>query len=470
MLVNNNYSRLANTVRILNDPTMPWGTLAEEIPTDIGRSYAGYKRGGVLEGLEKLRKELMTAAVWMFGMPAFNKLGNIFCEKVLKIPTKDIDFSDAIRGNDALGDTAKYLTSGGLIKKEGLNYDELKHFLSDTKLMEKIKGTSWQDLAKKMSNAKKATSVLALGLNIAMMGFVIPKFNQYLTNKALKKREEKKKKELEKFVSFDEFQNSTKKNANNIAFKGGIPKNLSELTYSVENNSRFRLLVTDIPMIIGRMVTSRNKYEALEFLVMDGLSAYFYNFASEHTQNFLRGKKLPATQAISIEALTNKPEALEAGLKKIKANPDIFKLQEGQKPDSILKNIFGNELASEIYKNETFGKYGKANRYIENDTIKGINDNIESFITHLFKQAEKQNTQLLTDGKINIDFINKTADTFKHKNARLLAIGLGVSIFGLSVLIPKLTFWITKKLTGRNEFIGIAKFDDDKKNKNDKKS
>ena len=96
MLVNNNYSRLANTVRILNDPTMPWGTLAEEIPTDIGRSYAGYKRGGVLEGLEKLRKELMTAAVWMFGMPAFNKLGNIFCEKVLKIPTKDIDFSDKV--------------------------------------------------------------------------------------------------------------------------------------------------------------------------------------------------------------------------------------------------------------------------------------------------------------------------------------------------------------------------------------
>ena len=68
MFINNNYSVLANSIKLLNNPTKPWGTLAEEIPTDIGRSYAGYKRGGIIEGAEKLRKELMTAAVWMFGI------------------------------------------------------------------------------------------------------------------------------------------------------------------------------------------------------------------------------------------------------------------------------------------------------------------------------------------------------------------------------------------------------------------
>lgn len=465
MPINNNYSMLAQSIKLLNNPTKPWGTLAEEIPTDIGRSYAGYKRGGIIEGAEKLRKELMTAAVWMFGIPIFNEAGNVLCEKLLKIPTKNIDFSDAMKGNDAIGDVAKYLKSGGLIKKAGVDYSEVEHFLSDKNLMEKIKNIPTEDLIKRISGAKKVTSILAVILNCAMMGFVIPKFNQYLTSKKLKKQENNKKRELKDFVSFDEFQKNTK-NSKNISFTSGIPRNSYEFTYAVENNSRFRLLVTDIPMIIGRMVTSRNKYEALEYLVMDGLSAYFYNFASEHAQNLLRGKKIPSTQAISIEALTNDPEAFESGLKKILSNPDIFKLQEGQKPDSILKNIFGDEIASEIYKNETFGKYGKANRYIEDDKIKSINKSVESFIDFLFKKAKEENTDLIKEGKINSDFILEASKKIKHKNAGLLAIGLGVSIFGLSILIPKLTFAITRKLTGRNEFIGIAKFDDkDKKKK-----
>ena len=331
--------------------------------------------------------------------------------------------------------------------------------------MEKIKDIPLNDLVKRISNAKKVTSILAVLLNCAMMGFVIPKFNQYLTSKKLKKQEENKKKELMDFVSFDEFQNRTK-NAEKISFTGGIPKNSYEFTYAVENNSRFRLLVTDIPMIIGRMVTSRNKYEALEYLVMDGLSAYFYNFASEHTQNLLRGKKIPSTQAISIEVLTNNPEAFESGLKKILSDSDAFKLKQGQKPDTVLKNIFGDEIASEIYRNETFGKYGKANRYVENKKIKDINNQIESFINFLSKKAKEENIDLIKDGKINSDFILETAKKVKHKNAGLLAIGLGVSIFGLSILIPRLTFGITKKLTGRNEFIGIAKFDDENKKRN----
>ena len=464
MLVNNNYSVLANSIKLLNNPTKPWGTLAEEIPTDIGRSYAGYKRGGIIEGAEKLRKELMTAAVWMFGIPAFNEIGNMLCEKLLKIPTKNIDFSDALKGNDAIGDVARYLKSEGTIIKEGMDYSEVKHFLSDEKLMQKIKDIPFDDLVKRISNAKKVTSILAVILNCAMMGFVIPKFNQYLTSKKLKKQEESKKREFRDFVSFDEFQNRTK-NAEKVSFTGGIPRNSYEFTYAVENNSRFRLLVTDIPMIIGRMVTSRNKYEALEYLVMDGLSAYFYNFASEHTQNLLRGKKIPSTQAISIEALTNNPEAFESGLKKIQSDSNIFKLQAGQKPDDILKNIFGKEIASEIYRNETFGKYGKANRYVENDKIKEINKQVESFVNFLINKAKEEKTDLIIDGKINSDFILETAKKVKQKNAALLAIGLGVSILGLSILIPKITFGITKKLTGRNEFIGIAKFDDDDKKK-----
>ena len=46
------------------------------------------------------------------------------------------------------------------------------------------------------------------------------------------------------------------------------------------------------------------------------------------------------------------------------------------------------------------------------------------------------------------------------KNAVFLASGLVMSILGLAVIIPKTAFWITKKLTGKNEFSGLMSVDD----------
>jgi len=65
----NSYSTLARVVSHINNPNYQTGTLIEEIPCSLGRSYAGYKRGGMLEGAEKLRKETMAAAFWLFGIP-----------------------------------------------------------------------------------------------------------------------------------------------------------------------------------------------------------------------------------------------------------------------------------------------------------------------------------------------------------------------------------------------------------------
>ena len=454
MPINNNYSLLARSIKTINNPSKPIGTLIEEIPTDIGRSYAGYKRGGIIEGAEKMRKELMSAVVWMFGIPAFNKLGNLFCEKVLKIPTTGIDFSNAKKGNDSILDTAKYLVDG--VKKEGLDYSDLEKFKNFD-----FKGIDAQQLAKKISGAKKITSIMALVLNCVMMGIVIPKVNQHLTQKKLDKQNKIEQEALQNFTSFDDFKNKTNKSSNPVSFKG-FPTNISDLTYEIENNNRFRLLITDAPMILGRMVTSRNKYEALEYLIMDGASAYFYNFASEHVQKLLRGKSTSAIQPVSAEILVNNFDSFKAGLEKIKENPDIFKIPNGKRPDSVLKGIFGDKIASEIYKNETYGKYGKANKFTENDTLKNINKNVESFITKLQTQAKKENIDILKGDSSSVDFVKKFAKQTNIKNAGFLAVGLGVSILGLSVIIPKMTFAITKLLTGKNEFTGT--YDENKKN------
>ena len=55
--------------------------------------------------------------------------------------------------------------------------------------------------------------------------------------------------------------------------------------------------------------------------------------------------------------------------------------------------------------------------------------------------------------------IEKIIKNINLKNAGFLACGLGASILGLAVIVPKLTFLITKLLTGKNEFSGIADYD-----------
>ncbi len=453
MSINNNYSLLARSVKTIINPSKPIGTLIEEVPTDIGRSYAGYKRGGIIEGAEKMRKELMSAVVWMFGIPAFNKIGNLICEKLLKIPTTGIDFSNAKKGNDSILDSAKYLIDG--VKKDGLDYSDLEKFKNFD-----FKGINAEQLAKRMSTAKKVTSISALILNCVMMGIAIPKINQYLTEKKLGKQNKTENEPLQNFTSFEDFQkNTTNKTSNPVSFKG-IPRNIDDLTYQTENDNRFRLIITDVPMIIGRMITSRNKYEALEYLIMDGASAYFYNFASGHVQKLLRGKTTPNIQPISAETLVNNFGSFKEGLEKIRNNPDIFKTPKGERPDSVLKNIFGSDVACEIYRNETYGKYGKVNKFTENDTLKDINKSIESFVNKLQSQAKKENIDILKGDKTSLDFIKKYTKRTNIKNAGFLAIGLATSVLGLSIIIPKLTFAVTKLLTGKNEFTGSTSFEE----------
>ena len=304
MSITADYTRLARVVSHIQNPNLPSGTLIEEIPSDIGRSWEGYKRGGILEGAEKLRKELMAAAVWLLGIPAFKWVGDKACEKLLKVPM-DIDFSKSKEGNSAVEDSVNFLLKGygakgkdttELTKRYGdkfLMLKPCKRKPKNLKLSTKFSGKKFHlknqseiteaatSMIKKIKGAKKVTSIAAVVLNCLAMGVVLPKINQKITSNKLKKMKDAEnttqQKQLTRFESFEEFKNSTKSSQNDtlFSFKGKIPTNLSDLTYSVENDNIFRLIITDIPMIIGRIITSRNKFEALEYLIMDGSGIQF---------------------------------------------------------------------------------------------------------------------------------------------------------------------------------------------------
>ncbi|MBQ8475529.1 hypothetical protein IJ531_00545, partial [bacterium] len=245
--VNNDLSRvLAHAVYHIENPNYQTGTLLEEVPADIGRAYHGYKRGGIIEGAEKFRKETMAAVVWLFGIPAFNKLGTLICEKLLHLPM-GMDFSDAARGNDAIGDTIRFLK--GEIKETNLDTSEIAKYAKM-----QLSGSS-EDIIKNVKLAKNITSNAAVVLNCLAMGVLIPKINQALTRKKIAKMNNEK--TAIRNNSFDSFSKKTQNNAQ-PSFTGSFGDFVGNITYLTENSNKFRLIITDVPMIIGRMITSRN--------------------------------------------------------------------------------------------------------------------------------------------------------------------------------------------------------------------
>lgn len=452
--MNINNITIANTLNHLKNPNALTGTALIEFPADAGRAYSGYKRGGIVEGSEKLRKEVMSAIVWLCGIPTFNKIGTIICEKLLNIPM-DIDYSGTnggisklkeifkklkngsqgeeiiSKGRDSISDSVKFLTQG--INENDLDVTDLVK-----KYGNKFQGADPEKLIKKIKGAKQITSITALVINCALMGFILPKINQKITAKKIKENEQNNKAQNTKFYSMDEFKKETSKE---ISFKG-VREFASGLgdwaTYGINNSNRFRLISTDVPMIIGRGMTSRNKYEALEVCLMDSAAIYFYNFCLGHCEKLLR--KLSSTPDINPKvaqyiASLNIEEAIE-------------KLEQDSSAKTV-EQIFNKDIKNIIYKEATYGKYGKINRYVQDDELRNIDKSVVKLLEY-FKSQKAKNSE--------IDY-SKLVKKINRKNLVFYGMGTVASIIGLGILIPKVAYFITKKLTGKDGFIGVEEPD-----------
>jgi len=410
-----------------------------DIPSDIGRAYQGYKRGGYLEGIEKFRKEAMSLLVWVAGIPIFEKLGSLVCEKIFKIPMK-IDFSRALHGNDSITDSINFLLTGN--NPKNLDVSEIAHYRENKKMMKKTA----EQLISSVKKAKIVCALSALVLNCFAMGIALPKINQYLTRKTLEKQQENK--TTLPYISFDEFKQSiaSKKASKDISFLGGNDL-ISETVYNLNNNSRFRLMITDIPMIIGRVLTSRNKYEALETILIDGSGMYLYNFASEQVQDLIRKRTgIPNVDSRLAEDLSRYAEK-------------VFDVGRKYSVEELVEKILADDsFKSKIYKTGTYGKYGKINRFVKNSELEDINQSVKNYFSYMLKRANEDKIDLIQDGKLNTQYLQKLTENLNKSNAKYLAAGTLASILGLAYISPKITFWITRQLTGKDQFVGIADY------------
>lgn len=437
MAINNNFTKLATTIRHFKNPNAQSGTLLIEIPADAGRAYSGYKRGGIIEGAERLRKELISAVIWLFGIPVFNKLGNMACEKILKLPM-DIDYSNGNVGRDAIRQSIEYLSKE--INENNLDVSEL------SKYGDKFKGCDVDKMAKKVKTSKQVISIAAWALNCILMGFVLPKINQKITANKIKK-EKQKNASLFEFTSFEQFKKNTKK-SNEISFKGlDFASAADKFTYGINNNNTYRLISTDGPMIIGRTITSRNKFEGFENAFMDASAIYFYNFSLGHVEKILRKifhtPNVGSTTAEQIAQLD--ASDLKFALEGLKVNKN-----------ASLEDLFGKDVQKLIYNEATYNKYSKINRFTKDSDLKDIDISVKELLEHFDKKG------VLGQNGIDSSKVKEIVRKLNIKNGIFYVAGVIVSTIGLGILIPKVAFGLTKLISGKDGFIGIEG-DDDKK-------
>lgn len=292
-----------------------------------GRSYQAQKRGGYYEFKETLLEGTLAAIIWMGGVKILNKVGDAFFKNVMKIDTA-MDWKQV----------ANYA-------KGRLNSEQF---------------------IKRAYSAKFAKLLLSVGLSIYAVGTILPKYKQKLTRESI----ERQKKEKEKLDA----QQAAKKPAVNpdgtpiipqnikvsdlpkpanagghghgVSFTGSKLKSkdpsftgafdiISKVGYALENQAIPQLAVVDTGITGGRVINSRNKDEAIEYVFRDASSAMFYYFCIPFLNKRFASmfdKKLGVNTMLDPKALNPVTDAIKSRIGEIaKANNGVIGIEEIQK-------------------------------------------------------------------------------------------------------------------------------------------
>ena len=390
-----------------------------EVPSKVAMTYnqnlKDSKQMAYNATRERLIDEYGTSLVWLGGIPAVGSICDWGIKKLGYDPKVNVSL---LKENS----------------KQGLKYniDKFKEVAPDeAKTMEKVlknKSTFQKLLAGKF--------VLSTALPVAVMGYFLPKFNFALTDKLKKKQEAMKPlyNELESEltpsprgrVGVGAYEPQT-----NPAFKG-----ISALLANM--STVHKMALTDGGLTVGRVGTSRNKYEALE----NGFKMSMMMFL-----NFVA----PIWFAKGFDSLSNKFFKTNVNL-----DPNLLNDKDFLAEIKSDKLELPKEDVIEFLDKNPNSKFAKLSekycgvKYLKNRVRDPRAFVDESRVQSFQKEIEKFAKQAVTSG--DVDKFAKKA--LVAKSANILA-NVALSSFLLAVALPKLTFILRKKVTGSEAEPGL---------------
>lgn len=180
-------------------------------------------------------------------------------------------------------------------------------------------------------------------------------------------------------------------------------------------------------------------------------------------------KKHSQIDANQVDAITERVKAMATLQPKVEGVSILTKAQVEDafrggalNMPEFLNNLYGLASNNEMFGNSTKYKHQDPYRFVSHEELKSLKDDMHTYIEQIIKKAER------TGKKITIKTIEKADRINLAKNAFNRGVGFAVSALFLSTLIPKMQYWITAQLTGKNSFPGMTDYSDEKKTKTEK--
>ncbi len=482
-----------------------------------GRTIQAYNRGGFEEARERLTEESIGAAFWFAGVKMFNKMNDKIGQKLLKLHTTNFDVEeDGLRKPlknflkaDKTGLTERQIAKFKLLKVTssivlanvlvGLVVPKINQHI--TTMLKNKKNT--ENTQPKESKQTKQSSIQT----------PVKSMDTFINSKS----------EDKKNVSFNgigdtqvllslanNFENNSKYQllSTDVGIAGGR-------AISARNkHERTEILFRDLSSIYFYMFSMPNINSWLNSLE-DGKSRRLDPVAakqiSDHMEAFLKekGGKMKVEE-FEKEFLGNNnntykitPE-LNAKFKdkviklqeftdylansgkftqeEISKYSDLAKRMSKLQPQSEgvsvlskhqVKDIFREgainmpEFIQNLYQVATQddipfvrikqGASADPYKFVARETLEELKNDVYEYATKIIEKAKKGS------GEIDVSLIKKACRENFIKNAFNWGTGFAVSALFLSTLIPKMQYWITKKVTGQDKFPGTADYSNEKK-------
>ncbi len=484
----------AEFIKALADTSTFTSLVATEAFSTGGRSYNAYKRGGKDEFRERFTDNVVSAIFWFSGITALNKIGDKIGEHIFHIEDANFDV-----GKDALRTP----------------FQNLKENVS--------KQINDPEAAKKLINkitAFKFTKVLLSAiLGTFLVGFVLPKANQFVTKKIKEKKakdnntQTNNNSQLINGLSIEEFGNKINKNSSNPAFKG---VDILSITHNLENNPKLKLAITDVGILGGRVATARNADEAREFLIQDSIAPIFYYLCTPAIyagfQLATRSKKLTEIDTVAAKQIIQhaKEQIKQKGamnvndfaknvigtmndnsknlLKELHFNSDVISLSELQKHIKN-SNLINKAKAMAELQPKQAGIGAVLTKQQVEDVLKNGSLNSPEFMKSIFSTKFKEDLtnplkfipmEKITGFRQNIDdYANEIIKIANKKNNGMVTeqllkqvqrksftmsaifriIAIVVPGLCLGFVVPKLQQAVTAKITGSSAAPGLRELD-----------
>lgn len=498
-----------------------------------GRTYQAHKRGGFHEARERVTEETLGAVFWFSGVQGFNKLIDYFVgKKLLKLPETNFDVGEdfmhnplknyikqtGISKNKIAAFKFGKVTSSIILANclVGLVVPKLNQALTRYYKKKDEKRALKKQPFQPSELPQKKTSDLPL-LNINK-----PSISDFMSDSARVNKKDKTPSfgglmNTQTLLSLaNHFENDAKYQllSTDVGIAGGraissrnkherteilfrdltsiyfymfnMP-NVNKWLNQLENGYKTRLdpvsakyatdeLKTLLKTSNGKMSVEEFRQKVLDEGKHQNLITEFVNnkFSGKETgvikldefltelAKFTSGEDYARLSTIASEMADLQPPVEGAKLLSKNQVESIFKGGVLNNP-KFLDNLFEVATRDDI----PFAKVKQSNRknpfkFVAEAELSGIRDDAVNYVEDIIKRAK--------DGFITEDILNKACRANFMKNAFNWGTGFIISSLFLSTLIPKMQYWLTKKLTGKDQFPGTTEYaDSPKSNENNNK-